>query len=90
MHTNVYRYIYTMCVPRYPLQLSGVTSGVNSFIFFSGKGSNGSYFKRPRGLYLSLLTPPTHWIRFWGFCRNFFYLAFTFKTAVIANIVKFN
>lgn len=34
MHTNVYRYIYTMCVPRYPLQLSGVTSGVNSFIFF--------------------------------------------------------
>ena len=65
MHTNVYRYIYTMCVPRYPLPLSGVTSGVNSFIFV-GEG----YFKRPRGLYLSLLPPPTHWIRFWGFCRK--------------------
>ena len=89
MHTNVYRYIYTMCVPRYPLQLSGVTSGEFIF-FFSGKGSNGSYFKRPRGLNLSLLPPLPHWIRFWGFCRKKNYLAFTFKTAVIANIVKFN
>ena len=69
MHTNVYRYIYTMCVPRYPLQLSGVIPGVNSF-FFSGKGSDGSYLKRPRGLNLSLLPPSTHWIRFWGFCRK--------------------
>ena len=36
MHTNVYRYIYTMCVPRHPLQLSGVIPGVNSF-FFRGR-----------------------------------------------------
>lgn len=87
MHTNVYRYIYTMCVPTC-IEWRNIRGEFT--YFFSGKGSNGSYFKRPRGLNLSLLPPPTHWIRFWGFCRKKNYLALTFKTVVIANIVKFN
>ena len=58
MHTNVYRYIYTMCVPRYPLQLSGVTSGVNSFIFF-GLGIKWFIFQTSKGIEPHHLTP-TH------------------------------
>ena len=58
MHTNVYRYIYTMCVPRYPLQLSGVTSGVNSFIFF-GEGIKWFIFQTSKGIEPHHLTP-TH------------------------------
>ena len=58
MHTNVYRYIYTMCVPRYPLQLSGVTSWVNSFIFF-GEGIKWFIFQTSKGIEPHHLTP-TH------------------------------
>ena len=90
MHTNVYRYIYTMCVPRYPLPLSGVTSGVNSFFFF-GEGIKWFIFQTSKGIEPHHLTPTHTLDPFLGLLqKKKNYLAFTFKTAVIANIVKFS